>query len=165
LRKLVKKYSGDWPKTISGVLVNQWDSSREGIEVNLVISEKPESRTGVAPVSNFSERKSGQNMETGATPVLPSQPLWQMLLYAFIGGLILNIMPCVLPVIALKILGFVGESRSDPRHVRKLGLVYALGVLVSSSALKPLDTGPAGACSSAARFLWSASPRWSCLWH
>jgi len=94
-----------------------------------------------------------------------------MLLYAFIGGLILNIMPCVLPVIALKILGFVGESRSDPRRVRKLGLVYALGVLVSFlaslpslSASRPPDTGPVGACSSAARFLSFASPRWSCSW-
>ena len=64
-----------------------------------------------------------------------------MLLYAFIGGLILNIMPCVLPVIALKILGFVGESRSDPRRVRKLGLVYALGVLVSFAALAALVIG------------------------
>ncbi len=64
-----------------------------------------------------------------------------MLLYAFIGGLILNIMPCVLPVIALKILGFVGESRSDPRHVRKLGLVYALGVLVSFLALAAIVIG------------------------
>ena len=64
-----------------------------------------------------------------------------MLLYAFIGGLILNIMPCVLPVIALKILGFVGESRSDPRHVRKLGLVYALGVLVSFLALAAVVIG------------------------
>jgi thiol:disulfide interchange protein DsbD len=64
-----------------------------------------------------------------------------MLLYAFIGGLILNIMPCVLPVIALKILGFVGESRSDPRHVRKLGLVYALGVLVSFVALAAVVIG------------------------
>jgi thiol:disulfide interchange protein DsbD len=64
-----------------------------------------------------------------------------MLLYAFIGGLILNIMPCVLPVIALKILGFVGESRSDPRHVRKLGLVYALGVLVSFAALAAIVIG------------------------
>jgi len=54
-----------------------------------------------------------------------------MLLYAFIGGLILNIMPCVLPVIALKILGFVSEARSEPRRVRNLGLIYALGVLVS----------------------------------
>ena len=69
-------------------------------------------------------------------PVLPL-----MLLYAFIGGLILNIMPCVLPVIALKILGFVGESRSDPRHVRKLGLVYALGVLVSFLVLAAVVIG------------------------
>jgi suppressor for copper-sensitivity B len=36
-----------------------------------------------------------------------------MLLYAFIGGLILNIMPCVLPVIALKILGFVSEAEAS----------------------------------------------------
>ena len=64
-----------------------------------------------------------------------------MLLYAFIGGLILNIMPCVLPVIALKILGFVGESRSDPRHVSKLGLVYALGVLMSFLVLAAVVIG------------------------
>ena len=64
-----------------------------------------------------------------------------MLLYAFIGGLILNIMPCVLPVIALKILGFVGESRSNPQHVRTLGLVYALGVLVSFLALAAVIIG------------------------
>jgi thiol:disulfide interchange protein DsbD len=61
-----------------------------------------------------------------------------MLLYAFIGGLILNVMPCVLPVIALKILGFVSESKSEPRHLRKLGLLYALGVLVSFLALAAL---------------------------
>jgi thiol:disulfide interchange protein DsbD len=54
-----------------------------------------------------------------------------MLLYAFIGGLILNIMPCVLPVIALKILGFVSEARSEPRRVRALGGIYAVGVLFS----------------------------------
>jgi thiol:disulfide interchange protein DsbD len=50
-------------------------------------------------------------------------------------------MPCVLPVIALKILGFVGESRSDPHHVRTLGLVYALGVLVSFLALAAVVIG------------------------
>jgi len=54
-----------------------------------------------------------------------------MLLYAFIGGLILNVMPCVLPVIALKVLGFVGQGREEPRGVRALGLIYGLGVLFS----------------------------------
>jgi thiol:disulfide interchange protein DsbD len=141
LRKLVKKYSGDWPKEISGVIVIGPGNLRNGYEVNLTVSEQAptvgktilsESRTGVPPVSNFSK----QNMETGKMPVLPL-----MLLYAFIGGLILNIMPCVLPVIALKILGFVGESRSNPQHVRKLGLVYALGVLVSFLALAAVVIG------------------------
>ena len=40
-------------------------------------------------------------------------------------------MPCVLPVIALKILGFVSEARNEPRRVRKLGLIYTVGVLSS----------------------------------
>ena len=141
LRKLVKKYSGDWPKKISGVVMLQNGDIRQGIEVKLPVADKApasetdsESRTGVAPVSNISHP--GKNMETGATPVLPL-----MLLYAFIGGLILNIMPCVLPVIALKILGFVSEARSKPRRVRNLGLIYALGVLASFLALATVVIG------------------------
>jgi thiol:disulfide interchange protein DsbD len=137
-RKLVKKYEGDWPKEISGVIVTKSGNVRTGLEVKLPVSDKapavgktilPESSAGVPPAG------------TGGTPALPLQPLWQMLLYAFIGGLILNIMPCVLPVIALKILGFVGEARSEPRHVRKLGLVYALGVLVSFLVLAAVVIG------------------------
>ena len=70
-----------------------------------------------------------------------SQSLGLMLFYAFIGGLILNIMPCVLPVIALKILGFVNQAKESPAHVRKLGLLYAAGVLVSFLALAALVIG------------------------
>jgi thiol:disulfide interchange protein DsbD len=51
--------------------------------------------------------------------------------FAFLGGLILNIMPCVLPVIALKILGFVNQATETPRRVRQLGVIYGAGVLVS----------------------------------
>jgi len=125
LRKLVNKFSGDWPKAISGVCIKNTDGVRDGYNVTFPISESP-------PADEI-------NLIT-SSGLLP-QPLWRMLLYAFIGGLILNIMPCVLPVIALKILGFVGESRSDPRHVRKLGLVYALGVLVSFLALAAVVIG------------------------
>jgi thiol:disulfide interchange protein DsbD len=64
-----------------------------------------------------------------------------MLLYAFIGGVILNIMPCVLPVIALKILGFVSQARDEPRRVRFLGFVYGIGVLVSFLVLAGLVIG------------------------
>jgi thiol:disulfide interchange protein DsbD len=49
----------------------------------------------------------------------------------FIGGLILNLMPCVFPVIGLKIMGFVQQSGQDRSKVAKHGLVFTGGVLVS----------------------------------
>ncbi|MGB8370823.1 MAG: protein-disulfide reductase DsbD family protein [Limisphaerales bacterium] len=129
LRKLVKKYSGDWPREISGVIAMKNFGRPLGFNLKLPISDK------------VTAKKFASAATMSSTTIVPMQPLWQMLLYAFIGGLILNIMPCVLPVIALKILGFVGEARSDPRHVRKLGLVYALGVLVSFIALAAVVIG------------------------
>jgi thiol:disulfide interchange protein DsbD len=50
-------------------------------------------------------------------------------------------MPCVLPVIALKILGFVGQAKEAPGRVRKLGLIYAAGVAVSFLVLAGLVIG------------------------
>jgi len=55
----------------------------------------------------------------------------RILLYAFLGGLILNIMPCVLPVISLKILSFVNNANEDPAKIFRLGLMFAFGVLTS----------------------------------
>jgi thiol:disulfide interchange protein len=48
---------------------------------------------------------------------------------AMLGGLILNVMPCVLPVIGLKILGFVSEAAGDRKSASRLTLVYALGIV------------------------------------
>jgi len=132
LRKFVKKFSGDWPNEISGVfLYHAPHYGTNAFEIKFHVSSnepagETTSRTGVAPVSNLS----GQNTATGRMPVLPL-----MLLYAFIGGLILNVMPCVLPVIALKILGFINHAQHEPRRVRALGLIYAAGVLASFLAL------------------------------
>ncbi len=53
------------------------------------------------------------------------------LLFAFIGGMILNLMPCVLPIVSLKILGFVGQAGDDPGKLLKHGWVFALGVVTS----------------------------------
>jgi thiol:disulfide interchange protein DsbD len=64
-----------------------------------------------------------------------------MLFFAFIGGFILNFMPCVLPVIALKILGFVKQSEESPAMVKRLGLVYGLGVLASFLVMAGLVVG------------------------
>ncbi len=52
------------------------------------------------------------------------------LLYAFLGGLILNIMPCVLPVIAIKVLSFVQQAGESRRRILALNLTYSLGVVL-----------------------------------
>ena len=69
---------------------------------------------------------------TAAAP--PSTPLPQLLgtlALAFLGGLVLNLMPCVFPVLGIKILGFVNQSGHDKKKVVMHGLVFALGVLLS----------------------------------
>ncbi|MGQ0578496.1 MAG: protein-disulfide reductase DsbD family protein [Betaproteobacteria bacterium] len=50
---------------------------------------------------------------------------------AFLGGVILNLMPCVFPVVAIKVLSFVEQSRGHPARLRAHGLAFAAGVLVS----------------------------------
>ena len=84
-----------------------------------------------------------------------------MLLYAFIGGLILNIMPCVLPVIALKILGFVNQAKESPQRVRALGLVYAAGVLVSFLVLAGVVIGVKTAGQAAGWGMQFSSPQFT----
>lgn len=57
--------------------------------------------------------------------------LLPILLFAFLGGLILNAMPCVLPVLSLKIMGLVESSHSDSRTRQLHGIYYTAGVLLS----------------------------------
>lgn len=123
LKLTLKKVGEKWPTEVTGVLAVGQEAQRNGYEIR--VSSDP---------GNLSA--SG-----GAGTSISGQSLWRMLLYAFIGGLILNIMPCVLPVIALKILGFVGQARDHPARVRLMGLVYAAGVLVSFMVLAAIVIG------------------------
>lgn len=53
------------------------------------------------------------------------------LLFAFLGGLILNLMPCVLPVISLKIMSFLSMAGESRKKIFEHGVAFTLGVLVS----------------------------------
>ena len=50
---------------------------------------------------------------------------------AFIGGMLLNLMPCVFPVLGLKVMGFVQQAGSDARKIRMHGLAFTFGLVVS----------------------------------
>jgi len=54
--------------------------------------------------------------------------LFQGILYGFLGGLILNLMPCVFPVISLKIFGFVRQAGAKGQSIFQHGLAFAAGV-------------------------------------
>lgn len=57
------------------------------------------------------------------------ETLGLFLVYAFLGGLILNVMPCVLPVIAIKVLSFVQQAGQSRGRILLLNMTYSLGVV------------------------------------
>ena len=57
------------------------------------------------------------------------------MLFAVLGGLVLNLMPCVFPVLSIKAIGLVEQAKKHPRTVRTKGLVFAAGVIVSMLTL------------------------------
>jgi thiol:disulfide interchange protein DsbD len=114
------------PKELSFVLTAREGSARQGFEVSAAItqawpavSELPAATApAVAPVVS----------DEGALGFVLA------LLGAFVGGLILNLMPCVLPVLAIKLLGFAQHSRAHRAH-RVAGTAYTAGVVLSFLAL------------------------------
>jgi thiol:disulfide interchange protein len=57
--------------------------------------------------------------------------LWLAIAFAILGGLILNIMPCVLPVLAMKALALAGHAGADRRHARLESFSYSIGAILS----------------------------------
>jgi thiol:disulfide interchange protein DsbD len=116
----VRKSGPQWPSKIPGLLLikEAGQTASTGYQVKLI----PQAG-GMAPGLGVSGH------------------FLKMLLYAFLGGLILNVMPCVLPVIALKILGFVNQSRETRQRIRIFGLLYAGGILVSFLLLAGIVIG------------------------
>ena len=123
----------EWPQVIGGLILNDTTAKDPvGFEVSLQLPKENASTAGTAALAGGVQSSTG-GVQFGASPAPRS--LWVVLGLAFLGGLVLNIMPCVLPVIALKILSFVNQSGSAPGRARQLGIIYALGVLASFAVL------------------------------
>ncbi|TXD74132.1 thiol:disulfide interchange protein, partial [Mitsuaria sp. TWR114] len=109
--------------------------------VSLPVSGSLDAGGGTAPANTASTAKSPAatttttpGAATGATGAVEADGLglWAAMGLALIGGLILNLMPCVFPVLAIKALGFLHGSASTHR---RQGLAYTAGVLVAFAAL------------------------------
>ncbi|MBT3168884.1 MAG: hypothetical protein HN952_03315 [Candidatus Cloacimonetes bacterium] len=60
-----------------------------------------------------------------------TKELIKFLLMAFVGGLILNIMPCVLPVLSIKAMSLVKQSQQDQKQILRSSFAYTAGIVVS----------------------------------
>lgn len=80
-------------------------------------------------------KSSGQAADLPEQNPVPVKSFTAILLLAFLGGLILNVMPCVLPVLALKVLGVIKQGGSHRLHTRMNFMASALGILVSFACL------------------------------
>ncbi len=78
-----------------------------------------------------SENNLGIKKGTVLLEQVESEGIWLMFGLAFVGGLILNLMPCVFPVLTLKIFTFVKAGQDKQYHLIRAQLVYVLGILVS----------------------------------
>ena len=73
-----------------------------------------------------------------ASPPAPARGIFTFLLFGFLGGLILNLMPCVLPVISLKIFGFVQQAGQSRQKIFRSGIAFTIGIFAWFIALAVL---------------------------
>jgi len=112
------------PTRLSLLLVDSQGAQQQGFDINIPIP------------SAWPAAPDGLIADTSGTPLQPPAAevgRWGFVLAlagAFVGGLILNLMPCVLPILAIKVLSFAQHSRQHRTH-RIAGLAYTAGVVLS----------------------------------
>ena len=133
---LTLSISPDAPKDatkLAGVLTNEkgWlaDGSLRGLRIDLPFAAAP-TVSATAPAASGSQPSALSSPSSVPAPAAPVS-LISTLFLALVGGLILNLMPCVFPVLGIKILGFVNQAGQDKKKVILHGLVFALGALLS----------------------------------
>lgn len=124
LNLLRSRVAEENPTHLSGILVadSGWKApgSAKALEINVPVSVPTEGAAlmPATPAGNARAHFSLIKMVTA-------------LLAAFAGGIILNLMPCVFPIISMKVLGFVKQAHGDDSQAWKHGLIFTFGVLVS----------------------------------
>ncbi|MEM8484950.1 MAG: thioredoxin family protein [Bacteroidota bacterium] len=105
------EYAGGLTEQLTGVLINKSADNTLALAVDIPVQDQQ----GFAAAA--------------AEPA--TQALLPLLLLALAGGLLLNLMPCVFPVLSLKVLGFAQQTDSSPTDIRKHGWFFAFGVVAS----------------------------------
>jgi thiol:disulfide interchange protein/DsbC/DsbD-like thiol-disulfide interchange protein len=139
----VVMFKADWTKKDEVIAQELGKYGRTGIPLNVflkagqppaILSEALTGTEVLAALKSVGEGKAYQ-----AETTTHSFFIWMLL--AFGGGVLLNLMPCVFPMIGLKVLGFAKEAGASRRTVVLNGLLYSAGVIASFLVLALLIIG------------------------
>ena len=104
------------PETLSGVLAFEQNGKRIGQEVSLVVGQTLDV---------------GLSAAAGPKAAIGGVTLWTAIIGALIGGLILNLMPCVFPVISIKALSIAKSAHGERSAIRREAWLYTAGVIAT----------------------------------
>jgi thiol:disulfide interchange protein len=115
------------------------------IVLRVPLESAPKNVSSMAGLVVFSQQPNGDDRAawqiTSAAPTVsaarppPARGIFTFLLFGFIGGFILNLMPCVLPVISLKIFGFIQQAGQSRQKILRSGIAFAVGIFAWFIAL------------------------------
>jgi thiol:disulfide interchange protein DsbD len=132
--KMQKLFQTSSPPSEPGAVTDYMvDDSHES--TNEGTSIRPAMET---PLTGLTDRRAPQGKVADFTPRFldtGTGGILQAILFGLIAGLILNFMPCVLPVVSIKIMGIIGHAEKEPRESTLLGMLFSLGILVSFAVL------------------------------
>ncbi len=135
-----------YPEVVSpGVIRVPFPPPPEPPAIQGLLVQKLNGKTEAWLLDNRKKDDSNAAAPAAAAPAKPAPPasgevltLPKALTFSFIGGFILNLMPCVLPVIALKIFGFIGQVGESRQRVFRMGLAFVAGIFTWFIALAAL---------------------------
>jgi thiol:disulfide interchange protein/DsbC/DsbD-like thiol-disulfide interchange protein len=133
-------YQPPQPGIIRGVLVatEQNGSDTAAVPIEIAADFNGAGSPGAAhPPGSVKAPAASPDSSSAAAMAAPQDvhSLPVLVLFAVLGGLILNLMPCVFPVLSIKALNVVEQAKTHPAAVRTKGLVFAAGVIVSMLCL------------------------------
>jgi thiol:disulfide interchange protein DsbD len=105
------------------------------------VAVRPEGGPPKPPPTEGAAKPPADKPAAPASGDAPDYPFGLFLLFGLLAGFILNFMPCVLPVLGLKVLSFVQQGGDDPRRAFKLSLAFAAGLLLVFEILAGLAVG------------------------
>jgi len=126
-------YQPPKPGMLRGVLLATEQSGNDFGVVPMEIAASLSGTGGSQPKGSPRFAPAAAAPATAAEKTTASLPV--LLAFAILGGLILNLMPCVFPVLSIKAIGLVEQAKKHPAAVRAKGLVFAAGVISSMLCL------------------------------